>query len=158
MQSIRDSVENYIKENIPLTKTLDVKIIQLDQTGAVFSAPLEPNINDKSVGFAGSIETLLTITSWGWLFALFLKVDPKVQLYIRRCSFEFNRPVEKDLLAFIDTPDNDTIGRFFADYKTSGKARISIKAFIGEKNDPDSEFSGTFVALSMNSRLLLLNR
>lgn len=148
MQKYTRIVEDYIRREIPLTKNVDIKIKKLDSTGAIFTAPLEPNINDKKIGFAGSIETLLTIAAWGWVFSLFQELDIDVKLYIRRCSFEFNSPITEAMEANVTAPSKEVLDLFKYDYFKDGKARIDISAYIGIEDNPSAQFTGTFAAVS----------
>ncbi|WBA79621.1 YiiD C-terminal domain-containing protein [Endozoicomonas sp. GU-1] len=56
----------WIKDNIPLLKTMEVSFDQFKNGELVISCPLAPNINDKGTAFGGSIAALATIC--GWLF------------------------------------------------------------------------------------------
>lgn len=54
----------WIKDNIPLLKSMEVSFDQFQQGELIISCPLEPNINDKGTAFGGSIAALATICGW----------------------------------------------------------------------------------------------
>ena len=47
-------VERYLHEHIPLSKSMEVKVKQVDENGITLKAALLPNINHRSTVFGGS--------------------------------------------------------------------------------------------------------
>ncbi|MEL7244006.1 MAG: YiiD C-terminal domain-containing protein, partial [Cyanobacteria bacterium J06573_2] len=57
-------VESYLHEHIPLSKSMEVKVKQVDENGITLTAPLTPNINHRSTVFGGSVSALAILAGW----------------------------------------------------------------------------------------------
>ena len=55
-------LEEKLHKNIPLTKFMDLKIINYDDKELITTAPLDININDKGTAFGGSLATITIIS------------------------------------------------------------------------------------------------
>lgn len=141
-------INNYIHTKIPLTDHMGVTLTSLDESGLISIAPLKGNHNDKNIAFAGSMQTILTISAWSWVFSYFVELDSGVKLFIRRCNFEFNAPVKGKLKVKVENPGTATVDDFIAAYKTDKKARIQVHAFIEEDGVKACGFDGVFVGVN----------
>lgn len=58
------SLEKYLHEHIPLSKAMQVSVIEAGQNKVILSAPLAPNINHVGTAFGGSESTVAILAAW----------------------------------------------------------------------------------------------
>lgn len=124
-------VENFLHENIPLTKAMGVRVVLVDDHEVRLSAPLGPNVNHLETGFGGSIAALAITTGW---VCLRLRFGPPVQIVIRDCQMKFTRPIEGDFEAVCHPPSTREWERFESrlNRKHRAKMDLEVNVFGGE--------------------------
>src|SRR5699024_9824089 len=58
------ALETRMRNDIPLTRAIDLRVRHADADTLILAAPLAPNINDKGCAFGGSLVSLMTIAGW----------------------------------------------------------------------------------------------
>ncbi len=145
----KGELEEYLHNNIPITKAMRVGVVEVKGDRVVLRAPILPNINHRDTAFGGSLSTLAILSAW---CLLRLKMDEKnaknAHLVIQRNSIEYLHPVAADFTASAILADKDKWQRFDEVFAAKGKARISVKSMIAVGGKVCARFSGDFVVLA----------
>lgn len=139
-------LEDFLKQQIPLTKALQVKVIPLANDEFELLAPLAPNHNHMGSAFGGSLSTLLILSGYTWLYHFVHSQGLKVHVILKSNSTEFNIPVEEDIRIRCLQPANSQIEKFMEAYSRKGLARISLRTQIITSKGIAANFEGEFVA------------
>lgn len=139
-------LEEKLHKQIPLTKYMQLNVKAIEDEKLITTAPLEPNINDKGTGFAGSLSTLVTISAWS---SCFLKVEelgfPNAMIAIIKSDTAYRAPVTKELTCKTDIPNEEDIKTLEKKLKNKGSASIKIKSQIIEDDKLCVDFEGIYV-------------
>lgn len=60
-------LEKYLHGHIPLSKAMEVAVVQVQPEGVILSAPLAPNINHRDTVFGGSASAVAILAAWSLL-------------------------------------------------------------------------------------------
>lgn len=136
----------FVNANIPLVSHMGVRIEGLDADGLHLSAPLAPNSNHKQTAFGGSIHGLCTLACWGLLWLL-LEDEADAHVVIHGSDMRYHRPVNASLRACCPLPADAEIDRFLETFARRGRARLTMRAWLGDASHPAAAFEGRFVAM-----------
>jgi thioesterase domain-containing protein len=142
-----DELEKFLHAHIPITSQMQISVDEIDAQRVRMRAKLKPNENDKHIAFAGSIQSLLTICSWGMVFSLLYNIDKEVQLFIRRNSIEYTKPVDNDFTAECSIEDTHEREQFITTYRQKHKSRLTVRATLYNRHEAAAHFQGEFVAI-----------
>ncbi len=139
-------LEEKLHKEIPLTKLMDLKIINYNDKELVTTAPLNININDKGTAFGGSLATITIISAWSicWLISKELKVSSENIVVIKN-EHSYKRPVTKDIVCKTFKPDIQEIKNLKEKLLSKGTASIKIKSQIIENGQICVDFIGFYV-------------
>ena len=65
MNELAQALQQTLTHNLPITQHIGITIARYDNNGLVLQAQLAGNTNPKGTAFAGSINSLITLTGWG---------------------------------------------------------------------------------------------
>jgi thioesterase domain-containing protein len=122
---------NWLHQAIPLTAAMQIDEIDYTGNQLSLSAPLEPNLNDKGTGFAGSIASIATLSGW-CLLTLWLKergIDADVM--IAKSEQRYLAPVTDRLQATATLPDDQIVEQFWQRFQEKQRARLPISVALG---------------------------
>jgi thioesterase domain-containing protein len=140
--------EPYLHGSIPLSRAMQVSVLELTDDCAVLSAPLAPNMNHRGTVFGGSACTLSTLACWSLLFCRLKGNQPPASLVLQRNSMSFDRPIAGVFSARASLASNASWPEFLRTLERRGKARISVCAQLLCAGEPAGHFIGDFVALA----------
>jgi len=138
----------YLHTHIPLSKAMQVEVVQATPELVELAAPLAPNINHRGTAFGGSISTLATLACWSLLRIRTDDMLPAPHLVVRRNSMEYNAPILGEFRAVVRFPAELDWIRFQAAYASKGRARLKLDAAVVAGDIVAARFSGEFVALA----------
>lgn len=144
--------ERFFHEQIPLARAMGVTVEHWDGNRLVLAAPLDANHNHLGTAFGGSLGALATLAGYGLLWLLL--DDRESHIVIRDSAIRFLRPVTGTLRAVCERPDETSLAAFRTRFRETGKARLRLRAFIGEADQPAVLFSATYVALGPGTAAL----
>jgi thioesterase domain-containing protein len=143
-------LQDYLDHSIPVTRSMGVQAVSLDQDFLIMRAPLEPNRNHIGTAFGGSLHGLGTLASWGLLWLL-LESRPDVNLVVRESRMRYLEPAEADLEASCPVPNTGLLNQFLRGVDRRGKAGIELTAEITSDGRVCAAFEGNFVAIRSRS-------
>lgn len=140
-------LENKLHKQIPLTNYMQMKIEKIEENRLFTSAPIEPNINDKKTGFAGSLSTLVTISAWS---ACYLIVEEQLKykdtmIAVIKSDTSYRTPVTKELYCETTLPSKEEIERLKEKLETKGSGSLRIKSQIIEDEKVCVDYEGIYV-------------
>lgn len=124
---------SWLHQAIPLTAAMQIDEIHYIGNQLHLSAPLEPNLNDKGTGFAGSIASIATLSGW-CLLTLWLRergIDADVM--IAKSEQRYLAPVTERLKAEATLPDDSVIEQFWQRFQEKQRARLPISVSVGNE-------------------------
>ena len=139
-------LENKLHTQIPLTKLMELKIINYDEEQLKTTAPLSININDKGTAFGGSLATITIISSWSlcWLISQELGFQSD-NIVIIKNEHSYKKPVTKDIICVTKKPSIQEIEILKNKLLTKKSASIKIESQIIENGEICVDFTGYYV-------------
>ncbi len=142
-----DDLEIFLKEQIPLSKSLGLKIISIDEKGALIRAPLTPNLNHLGGAFGGSLSTMMILSGYIWLYDALLKNNHHAHVILFKEEAEYLLPVKTDIEVLAKSPSLEDWKKFEEGLVRKGSARIVIHSEIRTGTGSlSATFRGEFVA------------
>ncbi len=140
-------LERRMHAEIPLTRSIDVRVSAYGGTSLTLSAPLAMNSNHKGTAFGGSLFSLAVLAGWGLLVLKLGERDLDAELVIQDSSVQYLAPVSGDFRAEAKFPDADEFDRFARTLARRGKARARVVVLISHGGREAVRFEGTFAAV-----------
>jgi thioesterase domain-containing protein len=130
---------------IPISKEIGVTVRAYDNGCLVLRAPLAPNINHQDSAFAGSLNAVAALTSWGLLWLVLEEVALPGTIVIQDSTIEHLHPVTGDFAARCCQPSSDELNRFLMILRKKARARLQLQATISEQDRVAVCFTGRYV-------------
>ena len=146
MNDLAAELQATLAHEIPITQHLGITVALYDGECLILKAPFAPNINHKATAFAGSLNSLLTLSGWGLLWLVLKERNLGVQIVIQESASSYLRPVTSDFSARCCKPDSLELAHFESMLRKRGKARIELAAEIRDSGVVAVTFRGRYVA------------
>ncbi len=132
-----------ILADIPLAHALQIQVAEHAGRRLTLAAAARPSMNHMGIAFGGAIECLGTLAGWGLLWLAL--GDPGLRIMIQRAETVFKAPLEGELHATAELPEAAAWDRFTAQLERHGRARIDIRARVGDAAHPEGAvFAGRY--------------
>ncbi|MDD2929498.1 MAG: thioesterase domain-containing protein [Sideroxydans sp.] len=146
-QQTAEQLQQMLHQKIPLTREMELRVLDYDGLTLRLAAPLAPNVNDKGTAFGGSLYNLAVLCGWSLLR---LKLDeaglPHKNIVIHEANTRYLLPVTGELQAAC-TLTGDVLTEFMQPLQKKGRARITLTVAIHQQDQTAVEFTGQYVAL-----------
>jgi thioesterase domain-containing protein len=146
-------LEKYLYEHIPLSRAMQISVLEIGEQSVVLGAPLAPNINHRETAFGGSVSALAILSAWSLLYTRLAQNRLSARLVIQRNSMDYLLPIHGDFTARSSLIQPDQWSQFVRILTRKGKARLSVSAVLEHAGDVVGRFSGDFVALGHDTEL-----
>ncbi len=138
-----------LKQEMPLSRAMQVEMVSWDGTRLAMKMPLEPNRNHQYSAFAGSLNALCTVVGWGTLFMLLQQKGLAGNIVIRRGAIRYLRPVRSQEIIATGLPvDADKLAFFYELLLSKGKSKLDVNVEIADDQGPYVSFKGSYVVHS----------
>jgi thioesterase domain-containing protein len=146
MQNLQHELQDVLLTEIPITRYLGISVESYDATSLVLKAPLANNMNHKGTAFAGSLNSLITLSGWGlfWLVLRENRLSARIVIQDSKCDYLL--PVTSDFFASCSKPEAAQIERLVRTLQEKGKARLELNAAIFQNQQLAVSFKGRYVA------------
>jgi thioesterase domain-containing protein len=141
-------LEAYLHEHIPLSKAMQVSVVEASPERVVLSAPLAPNINHRETVFGGSASAVAILACWSLLHLRLGGAGLVSRLVIQRNTMNYALPIAGAFTATAALPSPDGWASFVRTLERKGRARIKAAAVIEHGGQAACHFEGEFVALA----------
>jgi len=138
-------LQDILHTEIPLTKHIDISVIEYTDLSLTLNAPLDNNINHKCTAFGGSIYSVSVLSGWGLIYLLLKQHNLSGHIVIQESHTKFIKPVNTDITAICSFSSIDHYDKFLKMYKRKGLARIKLTSKISCNNTNAVLFNGTYV-------------
>lgn len=143
-------LETYLHVHIPLSRAMQVSVVQAAREGVVLSAPLAPNINHRDTVFGGSASAVAILAAWSLLHTRLSGEGLASRLVIQRNTMSYEQPIVGTFTATALAPDAQAWGQFLRMFKRKGRARITVVSVLHFAGEVAGRLEGEFVALGMD--------
>lgn len=143
-----DALQSYLHDHIPLSRAMQVTVIDIGPDRLVLGAPLAPNINHRDTVFGGSASALAILSAWSLIHTRLRREGLSARLVIQSNDMRYDRPILGDFTAAAGLPDPAAWDRFVAVFRRRGKARIAVASTLECDGQAVGGFQGAFVALA----------
>lgn len=145
-------LERRILGSIALTRAMQLRVASFDGERLVLAAPLEPNLNDKGTGFAGSLATLATLSGWSLATLLAEQAldqagvtgETLCEAAVFHSETDFLRPARAELRAEARLLDPATLPQLRERLLVGRRAKLAIVAVLGPVDDPVLRLRGDY--------------
>ena len=144
------ALETYLRERIPLSRAMEVRVVEIGATHLRVAAPLAPNINHRDTVFGGSAAAVAMLAAWGLLYVRLDREQRPARLVIQRCSMEYLQPIDAEFAAVSTLAAGEDWSRFLAGIERKGRARIAVRVDLDSRDRRVGEFTGEFVAVRLS--------
>ena len=141
-------LEHYLHEHIPLSKAMQVSVVEIGTEQLVLEAPLAPNINHRETVFGGSASALAILAAWSLVHVRLRAARLPSRLVIQRNTMEYERPMVGTFRARASLDTGAAWSRFLRILARRGKARIHVLATLEYEGQVTGRLTGEFVALA----------
>ncbi|MAD07648.1 MAG: hypothetical protein CMP86_09570 [Gammaproteobacteria bacterium] len=108
-------------QQIPLSKAMDMRIVDFADNTLTCSASLAPNVNVHGTAFAGSLYAVQALTGWGMMHLQLRLHELDASIVIANGQIDYAKPVAEEIMvscsfggqeAAMDTLQKSGKGRF----------------------------------------------
>jgi len=142
-----EELESYLHEHIPLSKAMQVSVVQADPAIVILSAPLLPNINHRDTVFGGSASAIAILAAWTILYVRLKQEGIDCRVVIHRNQMNYEKPVAGNFIARAELDDEDQWHKFLVLLRRRRRARIQLTSRIEYEGTVACTMTGDFVAL-----------
>jgi thioesterase domain-containing protein len=139
-------LQSYILDNIPLARTMELRVARYDGAELELSAPLAPNINDKGCAFGGSMASLMTLAGWGLVELALRARGIECDIYVGDSMVRYREPLFGELRASARFGEADALATFLKTLAARGKARIQVNCATAGETQDAATLEAAFVA------------
>jgi thioesterase domain-containing protein len=143
-----ESLEATLHSEIPITRQIGIRVLDYDGSCLRLSAPLDRNINHKATAFAGSLNSVVTLSGWGLIWIALREVGMEATIVIQDSTSHYRRPVTRDFFAACQKPGDAHMAQFVRILREKGRARLELQAEIRENDTVAMSFQGRYVAMA----------
>ncbi len=152
--SIIQRLQDYLDENIPITREIGIQVAHYDQRGLTLTAPLAANKNDKDTAFGGSLAAVSTLSGWALTHMILDEMGIDANTVVRRSRIDYFKPVTSDIQVFCEMPEPHIVEQFKQDMSTKGKARWELHAYVQASHRLAVDFTGVYVVFTQKDERL----
>ena len=106
------AIQAYLYEQIPLSKAMEVRIVEARNNLVILAAPLQPNINHRSTIFGGSASALAILSAWTLINFRLQSEGIETRLVIQKNTMSYDKPITSDFQAVCYLNESEIWARF----------------------------------------------
>ncbi len=118
-------------EQIPLSKAMDMRIVDFVDNTLTCRASLGPNVNVHGTAFAGSLYAVQALTGWGLMHLQLRLHGLDASIVIANGQIDYAKPVAEDITVQCSFGDQAAA---MDKLKTTGKGRFQLNCEVILKN------------------------
>ena len=122
------TVRAYLYEHIPLSKAMQVEVMEVESDRVILAAPLLPNINHRSTVFGGSASTLAILSGWTLINFRLQHEGFTSRLVIQKNTMSYDKPITSDFEVVCCLTEAETWDRFSRILRRKRKSRITVNS------------------------------
>ncbi len=127
MQDACRYLEDLLHHDIPLTRTMQLRVESWQEQTLCLAMPLEPNINHTGSMFGGSLYSISVLAGWGWLTLRLREAGiTDGHIVIKGGQLDYPAPMLGEARAFCAPPAVEDWDKFVAMYQRRGRSRLTL--------------------------------
>jgi thioesterase domain-containing protein len=142
-------IQAYLYEQIPLSKAMEVQVMEVTSNLVILAAPIKPNINHRSTVFGGSASALAILSAWTLVNFRLQSEGIQTRLVIQKNTMSYDQPITSNFEAVCSLADRQVWTKFIKILQKKKKSRITVNSFLQCQGQQVGEFTGIFVALGI---------
>lgn len=143
--STSSSLQSVLHTEIPLTREMQIKVVECNDKRVELSAPLEPNINHKCTAFGGSLYCVAVLCGWSYIYNQMKLNNLSGHIVIQHSEVNYLHPVDGEIRAVCELYDQTILQRFIKTFSRRNKARIKLQINIIYNAEKAMQFIGHYV-------------
>lgn len=147
-KNVSHKLNEFFDQHLPLTGFMGLRLDSYDGRRLALSAPLAPNINDKSTAFGGSLYNAAVLACWGFVYLKTLEHELVCNQVVAEGHIKYLAPVQGDIRAVCEQPGDDAIQHLIETFRSHGKASIRLQSVIECGGRRAVEFEGRYALLT----------
>jgi thioesterase domain-containing protein len=140
------TLQKYLHDHIPLSKAIEVDVVEATDNGVTLAAPLAPNINHRETVFGGSASAVAILSAWTLMYLRLKSEELNVRIVIQRNTMTYERPITGRFMASAAIADTTAWGRFVDTLRRKSRGRFTVRSVLFCHAEKVGEFEGDFVA------------
>ncbi len=137
-------LERTLHEDIPLTRSMGLRVAGYDGATLQLAAPLAPNFNHKLTAFGGSLFSVAVLCGWGALHLKLAEAGVHKHIVIQESTIRYLLPVTDDIRAECRV-DAASLERLLHTLERRERARIELDVSILQGGLTAVRFAGKYV-------------
>ena len=139
-------LQKYLHDHIPLSKAMDVEVVEATDDGVTLAAPLAPNINHRETVFGGSASAVSILSAWTLMYLRLKSEQLNVRIVIQKNTMTYERPMTGKFAASAAISDTRAWRRFTDTLRRKSRGRFTVRSILHCHSEKVGEFEGDFVA------------
>ncbi|WP_293763532.1 YiiD C-terminal domain-containing protein [uncultured Aquitalea sp.] len=145
---MRETLQQYLLDNIPLSRAMQVEVLDAGGTGVSVWAPLPANINHGGTMFGGSLSAVALLCAWGWAHVRLLGSGLSGHIVVQRSEMDYLLPAASAVRASTEAVDEEDWDKLLRAVRRGRKGRIALSVRLeDEQGACCARMSGVFVVL-----------
>jgi thioesterase domain-containing protein len=140
------TLQRYLHDHIPLSKAMEVEVVEATDNGVTLAAPLAPNINHRETVFGGSASAVAILSAWTLMYVRLKNEQLNVRIVIQKNTMAYERPITGTFTASATIPDAMVWRRFVETLRRKSRARFTVRSTLHRDAEKVGQFEGDFVA------------
>ena len=141
-------LEETLREEVPLTRHMGLRLEEQGDRKLVVQASLTSNVNIHGTAFGGSLFSICAIACWGALHLSFTRAGLAAHSVLGRASIDYARPVRGDFEACCELPGDGSFETFMDRLRQGRRTPLELVAEVREKDRVAAVFRGTYSAFT----------
>lgn len=140
------TLQKYLHDHIPLSRAMEVEVVEATDSGVTLAAPLAPNINHRETVFGGSASAVAILSAWALMYLRLKGEQLNVRIVIQKNTMPYERAITGRFTASAAIADTTAWRRFADALKRKGRGRVTVRSTLHRDAERVGEFEGDFVA------------
>ena len=98
LQDLCTDLQSIWYQQIPLSKAMDMRIVDFTDNTLTCSASLAPNVNVHGTAFAGSLYAVQALTGWGMMHLQLQLHELDASIVIANGQIDYAKPVAEEIV------------------------------------------------------------
>ncbi len=139
-------LRTFLHTRIPLTRTMEVDVVDVHADVVTLRAPLEPNVNHRQTVFGGSASALAILAAWSVVYLRLRREGFTLRIVIQKNTTTYERPITDAFTATARLHDATAWNRFCDTLRRRGRARVHVGAVLNCNGERVGSLDAAFVA------------
>lgn len=139
-------LEETLHREVPLTRTMGVRVEEHDGRELLFLADFEPNVNIHGTAFGGSLYSICAVVCWGLLHLKYEDERLQAHSVLGDARISYRLPVQGEIRARCRLPEDGSYERFIDALHAGKRSRIELTAEILTERGVAVRFTGSYSA------------